>query len=61
MSLGLGKRRVDLVPEGEVSTSIRFPQGTYDRLTLHWGTHDFTLVQVIDYFLVNFTWFFDDL
>ena len=28
VSLGLGKSKVDLVPEGEVSTSIRFPRGT---------------------------------
>lgn len=28
VSLGLGKSKVDLVPAGEVSTSIRFPRGT---------------------------------
>ena len=28
VSLGLGKSKVDLVPVGEVRTSIRFPRGT---------------------------------
>jgi hypothetical protein len=35
VSLGLGKSRVDLVPDGEVSTNIKLPRGTYVRDTLH--------------------------
>ena len=37
MSLGLGKSRVDLVPDGEVSTNIKLPRGTYVRDTLLWS------------------------
>ena len=37
VSLGLGKSRVDLVPDGEVSTNIKLPRGTYVRDTLLWS------------------------
>ena len=37
VSLGLGKSRVDLVPDGEVSTNIKLPRGTYVRDTLLWA------------------------
>ena len=37
MSLGLGKSRVDLVPDGEVSTNIKLPRGTYVRDTWLWS------------------------
>ena len=35
MSLGLGRRREEVVPRGEVSTRARAPRGTYFRLTRH--------------------------
>ena len=35
MSLGLGRRREEVVPRGEVSTRARAPRGMYFRLTRH--------------------------